>query len=421
MKKIAFLVLFISITGYSVQEYYSLSRSIRSMGMGGAFYGLSNDEYALFYNPAGLSLYNSESEGMLRVNTQMAPKTLSAFNTITKSGSKTVDVFTPYQGTPIYGQVGLLPYYVRKHFAIALLLADTKFDFAMLGKEIDTSVDVTAITDSGLVIGYARSIVDPNLHIGLNSKLLFRAGGRKRFELLDIAQKQALNLNPKDIGGAGGGIDFDLGATYELQNLPWGLQNRVSLVFNNLIASDFSMARVGGKPPGLTRMVSLGYYTVFPGWNFVDNFHVLFDLAEFNLGGESDRDYGARVGSFFKHINFGVEMPINWFTLRAGFHQGYLSAGLGVNAKFFRLDFATYGEELAGGPGRLESRRIALTLAFGFGSAPPAPYSGLKEIPLNQEEPKPEAPKDVTPKVEAPKVETPKTDAPKEEIKTKPE
>lgn len=397
MKKLLLLFVFISVAGYSVQEFYSLSRSIRSMGMGGAFYGLSNDEYALFYNPAGLSLYNGESEGMLRVNTQLSPRTLSALNTLTKSGNKSVssivDSLISYQGAPLYGQAGLLPYYLRKHFAIGLLLADTKFNFAILGKEIDTYVDVTAISDSGLVIGYARDLIDPNFHIGLNSKLLFRAGGKKAFTALDIAQNQNFNLNPKDIGGAGGGIDFDLGATYDFPAFPWGLQNRASLVFSNLIASDFSISRTGGKPPGLPRMMTLAYYSVLPGWKFIDNFHLLVDFAEFNLGGEADRDYGQRVGSFFKHINLGVEMPMRWFSLRAGLHQGYWTAGLGVNAKFFRLDFATYGEELAGGPGRLQSRRFALSLAFGAGSAPPAPYTAMKELPLSdQKEETPTAP-----------------------------
>lgn len=414
MKRIILVALFFSISGYSVQEYYSTSRSIRSLGMGGAFYGLSNDEYALFYNPAGLSLYNGESEFMLRINAQMAPKTPSALSTLTKGGTKSVssvvDSLTANQGTPLYGNAGLLPYYMMKHFAIGLLLADTKFNFAILGKEIDTSVDVTAISDSGLVVGYARSIIDPNLHIGLNSKLLFRAGGKKKFTALDIAQKQSFNLNPKDIGGAGGGIDFDLGATYELPMLPWGLVNRASLVLSNLVASDFSMGRQGGTPPRNARSFTLGYYTVFPGWNFVDNFHVLVDFAEFNLGGESDRDYGQRVGSFFKHVNFGVEMPINWFTFRAGFHQGYITAGFGVNAKYMRLDFATYGEELAGGPGRLQSRRFALTIAFGGGAAPLAPYKESKEMPVSSE----------PAKAEPAKTEPAKDDKPKETEK-KPE
>lgn len=361
MKRLLLFFLVISVHAFAVEEYYSITRSIRSLGMGGAFYGLSNDEYALFYNPAGLSLYTGESQGMLRINAQMSPNMISALKTLTKSGNQkignVVDSLLSYQGQPIYGQFGLLPFYLRKHFAVGLLIADTKMNFDILGKGIDSSVDVSAISDSGLVVGYARPLFLPELHVGLNAKLLYRAGGREYFSALDIATNQSFNLSPKNIGGAGAGVDFDLGATYELQGIPWGLLNRASLVFNNLVGSTFPIGRQGGNPPALTRMFTLAYYTVLPGWNFIDNFHLLLDLAEFNLGGEASADYGQRVGSFFKHVNWGVEMPIRWFSLRAGFHQGYITAGFGVNLKYARLDFATYGEELAEGPGRLQSRR----------------------------------------------------------------
>ena len=150
------LTLWASVPSYGLKEYYGLSRSIRSLGMGGAFYGLSNDEYALFYNPAGLSVYNADWELMLRINAQMSPKTLSAVKTLTNTGSDIntiINSLTPYQGTPLYGGAGLLPYYIRKHFAVGLLVGDTKVDMALLGRDLDSYVDLTAISDSGIVIG----------------------------------------------------------------------------------------------------------------------------------------------------------------------------------------------------------------------------------------------------------------------------
>jgi hypothetical protein len=385
---------------WAVDEYYSLSRSIRSLGMGGAFYGLSDDEYALFYNPAGLARYRGKGQLMLGINTQMAtasPSAISQIISLKGAGISTiVTSLNSFDGTPIYAGVGLLPYYLTKNFAVGLLLADTKVQMAILGNNFDTSVDLTAISDSGLVIGYARPLFTEGLYLGLNTKAIFRAGGHKSFSVLDIAQNSNFDLNPRDLGGLGMGIDFDLGATYELPPLGFGVSNAVSLTFTNLLASQMMLALNYGSPPTLERMGSIGLHSVLAGWGGFDNFHLLLDFAEFDLGGEPNYDFGDRIGSFWKHVNFGVEAPMDWLVLRAGFHQGNFTAGVGIRTFVAQIDLATYGEELFQGVGRLSSRRVALRIALGAGSPPPPPiYSDhlvLPEKPVQKPPPPPSTP-----------------------------
>lgn len=378
MKKVLLLCLgLLACTpAWALREYYSLTRSIRSLGMGGAFYGLSDDEYALFYNPAGLSLYRGEGQFMFNITPGFSNSSIAAVNKIRDLGQTTtsniVTTLSEFQGKPIYVNAGLFPHYVRKHFAVGLLLADVKGQLAVLGRDFDTSLDVTMMSDTALVIGYGRSVFDDNLHLGLNLKGVLRAGGKRQFSILEIAQGNNFNLSPSELGGTGAGIDFDLGAIYDLPELPYGLASRVSLTFTNMLASSLPMARVDGQPPVLQRMLSLGTHTVFPGVGWIDNFHVLVDFAEFRLGGEADDNFGARTGSFWKHVNLGVEAPMNrWFILRSGFHQGNLTFGLGVHFAAMKLDLVTYEEELGVGVGRLSSRRFALRLAIGAGSVPP--------------------------------------------------
>jgi hypothetical protein len=116
------------------------------------------------------------------------------------------------------------------------------------------------------------------------------------------------------------------------------------------------------------------------------------DFSEFGLGGQSNRVFGARGGAFFKHVNLGVEALIRrWVFLRLGFHQGYWTAGIGVDARFAKLDLATYQEEMSSSPGRLGSRRIALRLAFGVsGRAPRAVESATEATTEVKTEGKPE-------------------------------
>lgn len=440
MKKLLIIVLILCSPAFALKEYYSISKSVRSLGMGGAFYGLSNDEYALFYNPAGLNFYEGGSQAMMSFNFHMAPSVLSAVNKIMDRTGNNSDVgvddivndLTEFQGQALYGGVAVFPYYLRKHFAIGLMLTDLKTNIAILGRELDTSVDLTAISDSGLFIAYADNLFRKDLYYGFTIKGMLRAGGRKSYSVLDIAGASDFQVNLQELGGGGIGLDCDFGVIYDIPYKPYGITSRASLVLNNLFASKFDLVNLSeefGLPPALTRSVTLASHTVFPGIWWFDNFHFLLDFAEFKLGGESDPNLGARTGSFFKHMNWGVEAPMNgWFFVRLGFRQGYWTAGLGLSARFVKVDLATYQEELMSNPGKMGSRRYALRLVFGIGAAAPTVSAKVKKEappkPVLPEEQKPEADqltpekpvvtpdaKEVTPPAETPKVpseETPK-------------
>lgn len=372
MKKLALLCFLVTAPVLAMKEYYSISRSIRALGMGGVFYGVSDDEYALFYNPAGVSLYSGKPKGMINFSGQMGNQTLSALDTAKKLSSKSfanqIDSLVKYQGEPIYMGGGILPYFLTKHLAVGLLLGDLKADYLLSGKELDSAVDLTAISDSGLLVSYGRNLGNEYTHVGLTAKGIYRAGGRTTLNLADIASGDKLVLNPRDLGGAGLGIDFDLGLMYDIPFLPFGQANRFSVVLSNLLASRFSTgSKSSEKVPGLTRTVSFGWHSVFSGGDLIDYFHVMADLAEIQIGGESDPDLGSRSGKILKHLNLGLEIPLGLFTVRTGIHQGYISLGAGFNFKYAKLDFASYQEELSNAPGRLPSRRYALTISLGLG------------------------------------------------------
>jgi hypothetical protein len=390
------LSLFLCPSANAVNEYYSISRSVRALGMGGAFYGLSDDQYALFYNPAGLSFYRGDPELMMSVGGYVPSELGQVINTLNNTSQLNtptgiLNALSSYQGSSFSAGAGLFPFYLQKNFAIGLLIADTKINAALLGNNFDTSIDVTGISDSGLFIGYGRTVFDDHLHVGFNTKIMGRVGGHKTLSALDLVSPSGLDLNLESLGGAGIGLDFDVGATYELPHPILGISNRFSLVFNNILASDFNLIPIEGTPPGLPRLVSFGSVFVFPGYGVMDNVNVLLDLAEFEVGGQTDQDLGARDGSFFKHVNFGVEVPLNgWFVLRGGLHQGDFTAGLGIELKFLKVEFATYAEQLDLGLDRLVSRRYMLQLTFGAGSSAPPPLTaGFVEASDSEPEPKP--------------------------------
>jgi hypothetical protein len=411
-KAVAVLALIWAGTSQAVSEYFSISKSTRALGMGGAFYGLSDDEMALFYNPAGLSLYENGADLMGAFRIDGSTSAASAVSTILDGKGTSVGALASklekFQGKPISAQVApAFPYYLRRGLAVGLLLGDVKLNATVAGAGIDTSLDVTAIADSGLFIGFAGSLFTPKLHLGMNLKGMVRGGGRKTYSVVELASGKSLQLDVDQIGGAGFGIDADVGAIYEMPTILEGVKTYGAVTINNILATSFDLAKITTGPltaPQLPRMLSLSGRAVFPGFWRVDKVNAVVDLAEFSIGGQSDPNFGARTGSMWKHVNLGVELPMRWFTLRTGFRQGNITAGFGIDARFFQFDFATYAEELAANPGRMTSRRVALRLAMGFGGAKPTVE------PLRKDE-KREKPAVEPEKIEKPSVEKPAENA----------
>ncbi len=381
MKKLSLaLLLLVGSNSFALNEYYSLSKSLRAMGMGGAFYALSDDEYALFYNPAGLSVYAQDWQFMVPIAASLGTNAVSKFTTLKNTFEDSSDInsvvtsLEPLRGNPFSFGAGLFPYYAQKNFAVGLLIGDTKANFTLAGAGVDTEVRLTSMSDSGLFMGYAREVY-PNLHIGATIKAVGRAGGKKTYGTLEIAQSSEFDFDLEELGGYGAGIDLDFGALYEIPVglLPFTIGHRFSFTVNNLLATDFSIAQ-SGTPPQLPRYASVGMMTIFHKFGPIGNAKFLLDLAEFSLGGQSDPELGARTGSFWKHVNVGLEVPFyRMLALRTGFHQGNFTAGVGINAKYFKLDLAYYGVERGKSIGTNTEHRLAMRLAFGMGSFnPPA-------------------------------------------------
>lgn len=366
--------------------------------MGGAFYGLSDDQYALFYNPAGLNVARESGQGMLAITADASPSLSSGISAISSAlsagsndPSSLITNLQTIQGTPMHAGVGLFNYYHWRGFAVGLLVADTKVNVISLGKELDSQVEVTAISDNGLYMGFGGSAMDEKLYWGFTPKFNFRLGGFRSLTVADLMSNSALFSSAalQQYGGFRLDIDSDLGAIYDFPEPPLGLVTRMGVSMNNIFKMaglDLAVLTYGTGTPKLVPTVNFGFYSVLPGWGWIDNFHVVADFAElgFGLAGETDDDKGARAGSFLKHLNFGVEMPMNgWFSTRLGIHQGNLAAGIGMNLRAVRLELATYAEEVFLGPGRMTDRRVALTLEFGMSAAPAAPITrkGFKVTP----------------------------------------
>ena len=363
--------------------------------MGGAFYAASDDEMAVHYNPAGLSRYSGGAQFMMGTGVGFSEGTLSSLSFLGSSltslmggtggtGATTtlVSGLLGLSGKPVYLGLGVTPYFITRGLSFSLLLGDTKIQTGLLGNGLDINADTTVLVDNGVVVGLSRQFAGDKVAVGVSAKGLYRVGGHKVLTTADLVSNQGLTLG--SLGGAGGGLEFDVGVLFKLPSKTPTWEWSAGVAVNNALATEFASYRLVGPPPQLPRTVSLGLQGLYRGLKSVPYVRLLADFADVQLGGQAESDLGARSGSLTKHINCGVEIPLTrLITVRGGLHQGNWTAGLGLELYLFKLTFATYGEELLDGVGRMSSRRYSLQLSLGFGASGAGPASAKSAPPAS--------------------------------------
>ena len=217
----------------------------------------------------------------------------------------------------------------------------------------------TTVIGGGPAFSLARRLLpEERLSVGTTIHADFRATAGKAYNLYDL-----LHDSIKDTlsGGSGMNIDFDIGSTFRPH---WGLGGfnyEVAFAINNVLGGTYD--NLGGKIPGWDglptpspRAFNLGVAARKDAlWKFT-NFMMALEFTDMGANGN---------GSFLRDIHIGSEATWkSWLKLRAGINQGYFCGGLGFDFHYFKMDLATYGEEMGLNVGSAEDRRYALDLGF---------------------------------------------------------
>ena len=195
MKKILLTIVasLLFTTALYAQEYGMIYRGPRPMGMGGAFTAVSDDENAIFYNPAGLNRIKP-GEGKISVLNPQVTMNTSAMNVVSKIKGMTtqnpIDALTPYIGQNMDVEVVTsMPYWVRHDFELALLLPSLQND-TLLRRNVATEAIENVVADSGLMVGVAHGFMQDRLSIGADVKFLVRGAGHANFDAVQLYTKQ---------------------------------------------------------------------------------------------------------------------------------------------------------------------------------------------------------------------------------------
>ncbi len=337
--------------------------TVRTRGMGGCSVALSDDQQALYSNPAGL-FQNREN---LFAVADVAAEVNQDLRRVENKTSGLSDKDTPesrasnnallrdVMGQRARLQASNLAYYLgEKGFGTGFLYQSTTS--IGVNSPANPRIKAQGTVDSVLSGSISRPI--PGVKNLFQDKALGWWGGSLKFVSRRYIDRE---YDPRDFAGLsesdlrdaqykGTGMDFDAGTFWVLDN---SFQQTIGVVIHNVIETELDPL-VGRLP----RQFCLGT-AIKPlngGPERKQKLVLAADLWDFTGG-----------GAMLNHLRLGVEgKPRPWLTLRGGVRAGYLTAGCTMRFRVARFDFATYSEELGNRPGDREDRRYSGELSLDF-------------------------------------------------------
>ena len=333
------------------RELYNRNISVRAMGMGNAFTPIARGTDALFYNPAGLAKTKEITLTALKfkigVNGVDAYEDAQDFD-----GDSYADTLRAFYGKELWIGGGAVSGFSTPSFAAAIY--DSFNVSADLSNPALPSFQVDFVNDYGIATGFGLDLA-PGFSAGVVIKRINRIGSSVEIPVSSLASLDDADLERElDNRGLGYSLDFGAALTFKTPVNP-----TLSFVMRDIGNTKFTLDEGIRRPPtDKSEMIgALSLEIDGPGLTLIPVFEVR------HIGSDEEISIG-------KKIHMGVEVDLPGLALRGGLHQGYYTAGVGLNLGMFMLDFATYGVELGEYPGQHEDRRYMLELTIDLGFDP---------------------------------------------------
>jgi len=345
--------------------------STRYAGMGNAGIAMANDTSTLFYNPAGIpSLDDKEINMYIRMGAN--PDILDFKKDIDHAGKDAQAIANTIKAH--YGDeysfrgpsLGFL--WARPDWSFGIIATDPSVDIS-LHEALGPAVHLYSIQDTTFAFAKGWNIHNiefGRLDVGITAKAIYRAQIDK---IVDIASIQADNSIDDKVAKEGMTADADIGVLWHapMMDGTWGfLRPSLGLVVRNILDqgyfTDLKLISKtdNGDPEKLHRMVDIGSAFNMPKFSvFTPKF--AFDVRDiFNPNWTLNK--GVHAG-----LEFNWEMTKNWKGgWRVGMDQMYWTAGFSGQLGWFRLDLASYGQEVGTASHKVEDRVYMFTTSLDF-------------------------------------------------------
>jgi len=364
-------------------------QGIRNLGMGNTGIGLSFDENALFYNPAGLVGVDKILVGFPFL-LEVSEDSVSIVNEISKlSGSSTTaDVVELLMGKRVHFRNlidinVIMPLGLEQQFGDLMTFGaaggyETQLDLGVrnpVSIEIDFGFRLDRFSNLGFAIPVARG------------RWLLGAGV-ETVERCDIPLKTITFgevLSNTNLSSSTGSCDIN--SLKRAQTFNFGFQRRLETASAMKMIWGMSAYNVGGlkfkrsdnetNPSDQNLELSTGL-SWQPHWGPVRMLYAI-DLRDLTMKHADDTYCQSNKGTdcIWKRLHIGTEFgffPIDsgasTFAIRAGFNQGYFTYGFEFNPfiffRFLNIQYAVYKTETGDKIGDRPDKRKILQINFGF-------------------------------------------------------
>ncbi len=336
-----------------------LATSARALSMGNAYVAKADDASAVYYNPAGLgsvrkthfhlSNFHMEfNKGWISNSTRgnvldVFPEVMSAFSL---EGQR--ENLLKNKGSISHQRFNFLPNFTTRYFSLGYLVS--KRTRATIGQEAGANFEYADRRDHGPYAALNISLFGGVFKIGGSATYLNRK---------EIVGESAANVeyeeDPTEVK-KGAAVIVVAGAKL---TLPIAFLPTFAAKMNNAFDQRFSEGSTNGAPTEVLNSLDFGF-SLTPQIGNVVRVHL-----EANYKDVSSEYDGVATN---RKITLGLELDIaRRFFMRAGYGDGWGSAGIGIKSQRLEFDLTTYAVDTTSNEFRgKEDRRFALSFSYGL-------------------------------------------------------
>jgi hypothetical protein len=324
-------------------ELFEYNQSVRQLGMGGVYAFNESDAASMLNNPGYLCF--TEGMNWTVFNVGGGINGLQIYNDISSIGTISgIGSLTPLYGKNIWA--GGAGHSTITFPCFGFSGYDSGFAALQLYNPSFPNMDVSYINDYGIMAGFGLKLSEVS-SIGLNLKRITRLGGTG---VLGVSTLASVTTNSivDQFSNEGYGYGIDVGWVSRFTHLPFN--PTFSAMWKDIGSVQFSKTKGATSPDRLKdNLVIAG---TLDGSIPLLGFSAGFEYRHAN-------DQGLQFG---QKMHLGAEFSLAMVDLRAGFYQGYVSYGLGMDLWLFQLNAASYSVEKGAYPGQSEDARIQVSI-----------------------------------------------------------